>query len=244
MGITGPVTAELLQHATSPASLDLCSGRGVLADVVNTAARLAVHAGKHGLQVACGEGFKSEVVSIMAGGVVEFEEKGSVLLKGKATEVPVFTVKQVQCGRDTGSWDGPECGPQMIGREEELQSVLAFVDGNSGEVGDRMMVIETESGMGSSLLLLSVCRALSNRHTAAAEPATGGARSVCFLHTKASHEQPLESCCHILEWALQQDGEEAWLPGGRLEVRDAIAARLCFCLTRCAFQGTLLPHLW
>ena len=214
----------------------------IVADTVNTAARVAWIARKRSCAFLCTEEFTSSLLSTSdVSSKIAMVPVCSTMLKGKQAEVSLYAPK-VGCRRQSLeiATSTIYAVPHLVDRESHIASMVKFIssfftNSNSAQQQQQqqqqqhqpepgIMVIEGQVGIGKSSLLSYV------HHKAI--PDIGGAQSL--LVRALPHSAPFSLCSQFLQKLLELDGEEEASTFSRLEVR------LPFTLYSCLPQPYLL----
>lgn len=183
---------------------------GILTDVVNTGARLAVAAVKQGVRMLCTTAVRDSSSYRLRRYGLAMEFVGVIKMKGKADGAEVFT--PTTHATTFSAWDLLGLKP-LFGRDKEMDAVLAALKGQpatdamGGGAQARgpvvVMVIEGEAGLGKSALLDHALTTMSDPDAEA---------PICFEHwlqlTASGEEEvlPFRMVVQIMEWLLQLDG--------------------------------------
>ena len=166
-------------------------------DTVNTAARIAWKAHKQGRSSLCTEGFRDFCYRSHIPTWVRMDPAGSVALKGKTGEMPVY--QPVQLAEAEGPWDIRNELHELevlVGRDKEICEVKNVIERRCcrAECGEcNVVLIQGASGSGKSALLRHVAQIASSL-------LPDNTMTVIQL-TPASQEQSL-STCNTLMWAM------------------------------------------
>eukprot|EP00951_Prasinocladus_malaysianus_P040382 scaffold463553_cov45-Prasinocladus_malaysianus.AAC.3 len=151
-------------------------------DVVNTAARLAVHAAKTGQKIMCSSEV-SEAVNGQPCGISSqlcMKEAGTVKLKGREGLSPVFIPETKET---IGLPAAMESKEKLVGRERHLQRLrLAISRGKTEEHRVSCVAVSGDAGMGKTFLVEKAVAWLQECSTLSKLPQDVGRLEVLWLH--------------------------------------------------------------
>ena len=166
-------------------------------DTVNTAARIAWKAHKQGRSSLCTEGFRDSCFRSRFPAWVRMDPAGSVALKGKTGEIPIYQPVRLQ-GLSTMRSELQEV---LLGRDKEISEVKNVIERRccwAAKDECSMVVIQGASGSGKSALL---------RHVAQLASSLLPDKTTTVIQlTPAGQEQSLSTCSTLVRAMLDHVG--------------------------------------